>query len=233
MGGTCRRFPDQTMPPSTDQGVYSAKDFEALVLSQLDGMYAVARKLTRDPSQAEDLVHDAAIKALKARKQFEPGTNLRAWMLRILTNTFINGYRRGGLERSTLEGAYDAADPVADGWMGAATMRAMREPEEEALRPVLRAELSRAIEELPDEFRIALVLCDVEELSYKEIAEAMGTPMGTVMSRIHRARKLLQERLHKHAVAAGILREPAAAPAPNVVSLEPRLLANAPKVGRS
>lgn len=223
-----RRFPHQPMSVSTDSSAYSAKDFEALILSQLDGMYAVARRLTRDPSQAEDLVHDAAIKALKARKQFEPGTNLRAWMLRILTNTFINGYRRGGLERSTMEGAHEAEDPVADGWMSAATMRAMREPEEEALRPVLRAELTRAIEELPDEFRVALVLCDVEELSYKEIAEAMGTPMGTVMSRIHRARKILQERLQKHAIAAGIIKEQPEAP--NVVSFEARLAA---KGGRS
>jgi RNA polymerase sigma-70 factor (ECF subfamily) len=216
------------MSVSPDQSAYSAKDFEALVLSQLDGMHAVARRLTRDPSLAEDLVHDAAIKALKARRQFEPGTNLRAWLLRILTNTFINGYRRGGLERSTMEGAHESEDPVADGWLSAATMRAMREPEEEALRPVLRAELTRAIAELPDEFRVALVLCDVEELSYKEIAESMGTPIGTVMSRIHRARKILQERLHKHAVAAGIISE-TASPA-NVVSLEPRLAA---KGGRS
>ena len=86
-------------------------------------------------------------------------------------------------------------------------MRAMREPEEEALRPVLRAELSRAVDELPDEFRVAIVLCDVEELSYKEIADAMGTPIGTVMSRIHRARKILQTRLRAHAIAAGIIPE--------------------------
>ncbi|MBI2393046.1 MAG: sigma-70 family RNA polymerase sigma factor [Deltaproteobacteria bacterium] len=195
------------MTPAPDPSAYSAKEFEALILGQLDGMYAVARRLTRDATVAEDLVHDAALKALKARGQFAPGTNLRAWMLRILTNTFINGYRRGGLERTTFEGAHQAEDPVADGWISAASMRAMREPEEEALRPVLRAELSRAVEELPDEFRVALVLCDVEELSYKEIAESMGTPIGTVMSRIHRARKLLQERLRKHAVAAGIIAE--------------------------
>jgi RNA polymerase sigma-70 factor (ECF subfamily) len=202
-----------------------AKQFEENVLAHLDGMYAVARRLTRDPSVAEDLVHDATLKALKGREQFEAGTNLKAWLLRILTNTFINGYRRGGLERTTFEGAHETGDPIADGWVSAASMRAMREPEEEALRPVLRAELSRAVDELPDEFRIALVLCDVEELSYKEIAETMGTPIGTVMSRIHRARKMLQQRLQHHAIAAGIVREPADAlhaGADNVVPLARR-----------
>jgi RNA polymerase sigma-70 factor (ECF subfamily) len=212
------RLPTSSMNAVTDPSPFDAREFEALVLAQLDGMYAVARRLTRDPHTAEDLVHDATLKALKARHQFEPGTNLRAWLLRILTNTFINSYRRGGLEKTTVEGAWEAEDPVADGWIGAASMRAMREPEEEALRPVLRAELNRAVDELPEEFRVALVLCDVEELSYKEIAEAMGTPIGTVMSRIHRARKLLQERLRRHAIAAGIVQEDAPS-APNVVPL--------------
>jgi RNA polymerase sigma-70 factor (ECF subfamily) len=205
------------MPSLADRSAYGPKEFEEAVLAHLDTMYAVAKRLARDPHTAEDLVHDATIKALKARQQFEPGTNLRAWLLRILTNTFINGYRRVGLERTTFDNATDHEDPVADGWISAASMRAMREPEEEALRPVLRAELSRAVAELPDDFRVALVLCDVEELSYKEIADAMGTPIGTVMSRIHRARKILQERLHRHALAAGIIHEQPAAT--NVVPL--------------
>lgn len=203
--------------PAATEAAYGAKEFEASVLQHLDGMYAVARRLTRDPSTAEDLVHDATIKALKARGQFEPGTNLRAWLLRILTNTFINGYRRGGLERTTVENAFESEDPIAEGWLSAATMRSMREPEEEALRPVLRDELRRAIDELPDDFRVAIVLCDVEELSYKEIAESMGTPIGTVMSRIHRARKILQDRLRRHAMAAGII--PDVEDSPNVVPL--------------
>src|SRR5205823_10056338 len=133
-------------------------------------------------------------------------------------------------ERTTVEGASDGCDPVADGWISAASMRAMREPEEEALRPVLRAELSKAVDELPEEFRVALVLCDVEELSYKEIADTMGTPIGTVMSRIHRARKILQERLYAHAVAAGVVKEDARMSAPtdhddNVVPLAARRIA--------
>jgi len=213
------------MHSSTVQSRNAPKAFEDCVLAHLDAMYVVARRLTRDPSTAEDLVHDAMLKALRARHQFEPGTNLKAWLLRILTNTFINGYRRGGLERTTAEGVHDGGDPVADGWVSAHSMRSMREPEEEALRPVLRAELSRAVDELPDEFRIALVLCDVEELSYKEIADAMGTPIGTVMSRIHRARKILQERLRSHAIAAGIISEnfqKAEDVEDNVVPLQPR-----------
>ncbi len=192
-------------PQAADGAPYDDAQFEALVLGHLDSMYAVARRLTRDGATAEDLAHDAAVKALKARRHFEPGTNLRAWLLRILTNTFINSYRRGGLERTTLDAAHEHGDPVADGWMSIASMRALRDPEEEALRPILRAELARAVDELPDEFRIALVLCDVEELSYKEIADAMGTPIGTVMSRIHRARKLLKARLMSHAIAAGLV----------------------------
>ncbi len=198
---------------------YDAREFEALVLDHLDSMFAVARRLTRDSVAAEDLVHDAAVKALKAREHFEPGTNLRAWLLRILTNTFINTYRRGGLERSTFESAHDHEDPVADGWMSAASMRSLREPEEEALRPILRAELARAVDELPDEFRIAIVLCDVEELSYKEIAEAMGTPIGTVMSRIHRGRKLLKSRLMSHAIAAGLVDDDAAGEGAKILPL--------------
>ncbi len=216
-------FAFRSKPKQSD----AAKEFEDNVLTHLDSMYAVARRLTRDPSTAEDLVHDATLKALKARHQFEPGTNLKAWLLRILTNTFINSYRRGGLERSTVENAQDGTDPVSDGWISAASMRAMREPEEEALRPVLREELSRAVDELPDEFRVAIVLCDVEELSYKEIADAMGTPIGTVMSRIHRARKILQDRLRTHAIEAGIIEPDATDEAHenNVVPLAARRIA--------
>jgi RNA polymerase sigma-70 factor (ECF subfamily) len=173
-------------------------------LTHLDAMYGVACKLTRNPTEAEDLVQDAFVKAMRARDQFHAGTNLKAWLFRILTNTFINKYRRGGLERSVLDGP--DADPLADGWVSASTMRQLREPETLALMPLVEHEIQKALDALPTEFRLAVVLCDVEEFSYEEIAQIMGCPIGTVMSRLHRGRKLLQRALYNHALAFGIVK---------------------------
>jgi RNA polymerase sigma-70 factor, ECF subfamily len=173
-------------------------------LSHLDAMYAVACKLTRNPTDAQDLVQDAFVKAMRARQQFQAGTNLKAWLFRILTNTFINKYRRGGLERSVLEGP--DADPLADGWVSASTMRQLRDPESLALMPIVQEEIRRALDALPAEFRLAVILCDVEEFSYEEIAQMMGCPIGTVMSRLHRGRKLLQRALYNHAIALGVIK---------------------------
>src|SRR5579863_6723207 len=173
-------------------------------LTHLDAMFGVACKLTRNPTEAEDLVQDAFVKAMRARDQFHAGTNLKAWLFRILTNTFINKYGRGGLERSVLDGP--DADPLADGWVGASTMRQLRDPESLALMPMVQDEIRRALDALPTEFRLAVVLSDVEEFSYEEIAQIMGCPMGTVMSRLHRGRKLLQRALYNHALALGIVK---------------------------
>lgn len=187
-------------------GVQSSEaSFEVQLLGHLDTMYAVSCRMTRSTTEAEDLVQDTIVKAMRARDQFEPGTNMKAWLLRIMTNTFINRYRRGGLEREIFEGP--DADSLTDGWVGATTMRAMRDPETQALTPLVEAEVQRALDALPDEFRIAVVLSDIEELSYKEIAEAMNCPIGTVMSRLHRGRKLLQKTLREHAEAMGIVPE--------------------------
>lgn len=179
--------------------------FEAEALSHIDALYGVAVRMTKNPADAEDLVQDALVKAMRARHQYQAGTNLKAWLFKILTNTFINKFRRGGLERSVLDGP--DADPLVDGWVSASSMRSMRDAETQALRPLLEAEIDRALDELPEEFRLAVVLSDVEELSYKEIAEAMGCPVGTVMSRLHRGRKLLQKKLYDHAVMLGIAPE--------------------------
>lgn len=178
-------------------------DFESSALSHLPSLMAVAVRLTRNGAEGEDLVQDTFVKAMRARDQFEAGTNIRAWLLRILTNTFINRYRRGTLERNVVDGA--EADPLSDAWMGSASMNAMRDPESAALRPMLEAEIQAALDELPEEFRLAVVLSDVEELSYKEISEIMGCPIGTVMSRLHRGRRMLKTRLYEHAVDFGIV----------------------------
>jgi RNA polymerase sigma-70 factor (ECF subfamily) len=178
--------------------------FAEEALAHMDAMYGVACRLTRNPTEAEDLVQDALVKAMRAREQFNAGTNLKAWMFRILTNTFINKYRRGGLEKSVLEGP--DADPLADGWVSASTMRQLRDPEQIALRPIVEGEVKRALDALPAEFKLAVVLCDVEEFSYEEIADIMQCPIGTVMSRLHRGRKLLQKSLYSHALAMGIVK---------------------------
>ena len=169
-----------------------------------DALFSVACKLTRNPSEAEDLVQDTLVKAMRAKDQFQQGTNLKAWLFRILTNTFINKYRRGGLERSVLEGP--DADPLVDGWVSAASMRQLRDPEQIALLPIVEGEVQRALDALPTDFRLAVILCDVEELSYEEIAQVMGCPIGTVMSRLHRGRKLLQRSLYNHALELGIVK---------------------------
>jgi RNA polymerase sigma-70 factor (ECF subfamily) len=181
----------------------AATDFEREALTHLGALLGVATRLTKNPADAQDLVQDTLLKAVRAQEQFESGTNTRAWLIRILMNTFINRYRRGGLERSVLEGP--DADPLADGWISASTMEAMRDPEAQALRPMLEGEINRALDELPEEFRLAVVLSDVEELSYKEIADVMGCPIGTVMSRLHRGRRMLKARLYDHARALGIV----------------------------
>src|SRR5688572_2531468 len=178
-------------------------EFEREAISHLSTLLAVSSRLTRSHVEAEDLVQDTLLKALRAREHFTPGSNMRAWLLRILTNTFINRYRRGGLERSVLDGP--DADPLADGWIGASTMEAMRDPESRALRSLLEREIVTALDELPEEFRLAVVLSDVEELSYKEISEIMGCPIGTVMSRLHRGRRLLKGKLYQHARSLGIV----------------------------
>jgi RNA polymerase sigma-70 factor (ECF subfamily) len=189
--------------------VESLTAFERDALIHLPSLLAVATRLTRSTTESEDLVQDTLLKAMRAKGQFEPGTNLKAWLLRILTNTFINRYRRGSLERSVVESA--DADPLWDGWMSTASMEAMRDPESTALRPMLEGEIRDALAALPEDFRLAVVLADVEELSYREISDILGCPIGTVMSRLHRGRRILKMKLIDHARELGIIPENAAA----------------------
>src|SRR5256714_8819335 len=167
--------------------------FEAEALASLDSLYRTALRLTRVPADAEDLVQDTYLKAFRAANQFEPGTNLRAWLFTILHNTARNRARDRArdtvtIDSETVDRAADVPPPGARG--------VIETPESLLLRQTLAPELQAAIDALPDSFRQAVWLRDVEEFSYAEIARMLDIPIGTVMSRISRGRHLLFERLH-------------------------------------
>lgn len=178
-------------------------EFEKQALSHAESLYAVALRMTRRPADAEDLVQDTLFKAMRAQHQFQVGTNLKAWLVRILTNTFINKYKRGVLEKSVL--GNEQLDPVSDGWTSSTALSALRDPESHMLRPMLANEISDALDELPEDFRMAVLLVDVQELSYKEASLALGCPIGTVMSRLHRGRRMLKTRLVHQAKSLGLV----------------------------
>jgi len=174
--------------------------FEGEALVHLDALYALALRLCGgDEARAEDLVQEAFLKAYRAWERFEVGTNSRAWLMTILRNTFINQFRR---EKS--RPVHVDFDDVAE-TAGSEELYAA-DPEGRTFEHVLDRQVVAAIDELPDEFRVTVVLTDLEGLSYQEVSELLGVPLGTVKSRLFRARKLLQERLYEYAVEAGYLR---------------------------
>ena len=193
-------FRDEKTPTGREQD-----ELVRASLEHMDALYATAMRLTRSPADAEDLVQDTFLKVQRFHAHFEPGTNLRAWLFKILTNTFINKYRRQTRERNVFDGIDQ--EPVGEGVMSADSLRALSEPDANALRPIVAREIQAALDALPDDYRAIILLADVEELSYKEIADVLGCPIGTVMSRLHRARKLVQKRLVEHARALGIVAE--------------------------
>ena len=177
--------------------------FETEALSYLDALYRTGLRMTRSEADAEDLVQETYIRAFRFREQFTPGTNLKAWLFRILTNTFINTYRRKQAqpEFTELEGVDEFSLYRRMSDLRAAS--SAPEPEKEFLDGIVDTEVKAALAELPEKFR-SVVLLDVEGFSYKEIAEMLGIPIGTVMSRLHRGRKFLQKRLLEHAQEHGI-----------------------------
>lgn len=179
-----------------------AERFERDAMVYLDQLYGAALRMTRNPADAEDVVQETYAKAFSSFKQFTPGTNLKAWLYRILTNTYINTYRKAQRQPKTTGGA-----DVEDWQLAQAeshTSTGLRSAEMEALDRIPDGDVLDALNSLAPDFRTAVLLADVEGFAYKEIAEIMGTPIGTVMSRLNRGRSQLRSKLAEHAAAQGI-----------------------------
>src|SRR3972149_1235217 len=179
-------------------------EFEKAALVHLNSVFAVARRMTKNQTDAEDLVQETYLKAYRFFHRFQPGTNCRAWLLRILTNIFINKYRQKAREPQSVE-FQQAADYRLNQQLLAPNRNP--DPEESLWSQVGKEQIKKALETLPEEFRLAVVLCFVEGFSYDEIAEILGVRLGTVKSRIHRGRLLLKTQLLNYAQQMGLLKE--------------------------
>jgi RNA polymerase sigma-70 factor (ECF subfamily) len=173
------------------------RDFERQALPFLDSLYNTAYRLARNAEDAEDLVQETYLKAYRSFEQFTPGTNLKAWMFKILKNAFINEYRRR--QAVPAESDFAEIEENLESHLRPEAAGQIKDPEQEALEGALDEGVQRALDELPPDYRIAVVLADLEGFSYKEIADILEIPVGTVMSRLYRGRKLLEEVLLRYA----------------------------------
>ena len=185
---------------------HKRSEFERQALVHLDALYGAAYRLTRNPRDAEDLVQDALLRAYKFWDSFQQDSNCKAWLLRIVTNTFINEYQRKKRSREVLDAA-TAEQSATDGVLVQASANDKQSPQQVLLQHSVSDDVQRALDSLPDDFRTAVILCDMQGLSYKEIAEIMECPVGTVMSRLFRGRKLLAAALRDFAVNEGYVKE--------------------------
>ena len=183
------------------------REFEQVALPYIDELYSTALRYTRNASGAEDLVQDTYLKAFQAWDRFQEGTNCRAWLFRILTNTFINGYRRRVRERQVL--GPESMVPIEETTFGRSSLYAFRNPEHQIFRRLLGDDIQRALDCLQDEFRMVVILSDLQDFSYKEIAAILDCPIGTVMSRLFRGRRQLRTLLMDQAIEVGIIEAPA------------------------
>ncbi len=178
------------------------RDFEEQAIPFMDQLYAAAMRMTRNPADAADLVQETFVKAYGAWSSFTQGTNLKAWLYRILTNTYINIYRKR--QREPFQGTIDELEDWQLGGAESTTASHSRSAEAEAIDHMPASVVKDALQEVPEDFRLAVYLADVEGFSYQEIADIMKTPIGTVMSRLHRGRRMLRELLADYAAERGI-----------------------------
>ncbi len=180
-------------------------DFEAVAMPFVDSLYNTAFRMTRNAEDAEDLVQESYLKAYKYYDKFQEGTNFKAWLFKILKNTFINNYRRR--QQRPPQSDFAEIEDSFETRVSDEVRRRIKSPEEELLEDVLDEDVQRALDDLPTDYRMTVVLADLESFSYKEIAEILELPVGTVMSRLYRGRKLLEESMLRYARDHGYLRD--------------------------
>jgi RNA polymerase sigma-70 factor (ECF subfamily) len=192
---------EQPVDVATESAEERRVRFERDAMQYVDQLYSAAMRMARNPADAEDLVQEAYTKAFSAFHQYKPGTNLKAWLYRILTNTYINLYRKR--QREPLQSNSDTIEDWQLARAESHTSRGLRSAEAEALDHLPDSDVKRALQAIPEEFRLAVYFADVEGFAYKEISDIMNTPIGTVMSRLHRGRKMLRDMLADYAAERG------------------------------